>query len=117
MAMNKFSPTAVIIEIIQKTDVFNLHMALESSGSYDELPKEYKAIAERLSSELWHWEMYRSGIYKVYGWRFDFGQWMKIYWVKIKGDGIFEIRSFNKTLIRKCATNPSHILKIIEVSK
>ena len=68
-----------------------------------------------LFTELWHSSEYRTGIIKQAGWIFDFRSFFKLYLVKTKYYGWKEQYAPNKTFIRKCATIPSRILKIIEL--
>lgn len=53
--------------------------------------------------------------YKIGGWCFPYGEYLKKYWVKTKYHGILEYYAINKTAIRK--ELKSHVIKIIEVKQ
>ncbi len=65
--------------------------------------------------ELWHSETYRTGRYKLMGYIFDFSPFMQTFLVKLKYHGWQEVKAFDKTSIRKNATFPSEILRIINI--
>lgn len=68
-----------------------------------------------LFNEIFNYDAYKSGIIKRMGWVFDFRPFFKKYVVKRKYTGWDEQYAYNKTFIRKCSSNPSQILKIIEI--
>lgn len=103
------------LEGLKDSKAYILHKRLEEVD-FKGLNEEELANLNIIFNELWHPETYRHGIYKLMGWEFDFSKWLKTYWVKTKYSGIIEIRSFSKMFIRKNASTPSQILKIIEVN-
>ena len=63
--------------------------------------------------ELWHPDSYKSGIYKIGGWVFNFGRYWNTYFVKYKDESSLIIQSApNKSFIRKMSTHPGRILRI-----
>lgn len=65
--------------------------------------------------ESWNWETYHTGRYKLKGYIFDFSPYMKTFLVKLKYYGWKEIKAFDRTSIRKNATFPSYILRIVDL--
>ena len=65
--------------------------------------------------ELYYYDTYHTGIYKLMGYMFDFRPYMKKYLVNVKYSGWVEMYNFDKTSVRKNAAIPSWILKIIEL--
>lgn len=51
--------------------------------------------------------------YKIGGWCFPYGEYLKKYWVKTKYYGILEYYAVNKTAIRK--ELKSHYIRAVEV--
>lgn len=93
-----------------------LHQRLEEVGSFSKLTKAERESCYTLFNELWHYEAYQTGRYKLMGFVFDFRPWMNTYWVQYRYHGIAERMAFNKTTLRKWATNPSDILKIVQIT-
>ena len=85
----------------------------------DKLNRGEKLTREEKSSgifgELWHSETYQTGRYKLRGYIFDFSPFMKTFRVKLKYYGWKEIKAFDRTSIRKNATFPSYILRIVDL--
>jgi len=102
------------IEEIKGSNAYHLHEVLKEK-SFKELSKEERKLIEITFNELWNPDTYKHGVYKLRGYKISFKEHLKRYFVKTKYYGIMEIFAFNKTLIRKCATTPSHILEIVEV--
>jgi hypothetical protein len=116
--IQKFSQGAGPIESIHGSRAFLLYQALESvNGNFTKLPDNIKQEIENQFGELWNSNTYRYGIVKIAGWQIDYSNWLKTYWIKTKHNGILEVKAFNKTLVRKCSTSPSHILRIVDVTK
>lgn len=114
----KFSPNAKDdYSNIENSIAYRIHNRLvELNGDFTKLSIEEKKDMETIFNELWHSETYRTGKYKIMGYIIDFSEWLNTYWVDIKYFGIHQIKAFNKTCIRKFSTNPSYILKIVELN-
>ncbi len=67
--------------------------------------------------ELSNSETYNTGKYRLGGYIFDFSPYMKTFLVQYKYYGWQEIKAFDKTSVRKNATFPSYILRIIELTE
>ena len=93
----------------------NLCKLMQAYYEKRKLTEEEQKWENTYFSELWHPEAYRNGIYKLMGWEFDFTPLFKKYLVKRKYEGWVEMCAPNKTFIRRHATNPSYILKIIDI--
>ena len=87
---------------------------LEKLNQGKSLTREEKCSS--IFQQLWHSETYQTGRYKLMGYIFDFSPFMQTFLVKLKYHGWQEIRAFDKTSIRKNATFPSEILKIININ-
>ena len=111
----KFVEKPADMEVIKGSRAYRMYQKLEEVG-YRNLTKSEKEELNSVFNELWHSETYKTGKYKIRGWIIDFTKWLKTYWVEDKYNGIREIKSFNKTFIRKNATTPSHILKVVEIN-
>ena len=79
------------------------------------LTDEEQSLEDMYFSELWNRDAYRYGTYKYKGFIFDFSPLFKTYLVNRKYEGWFEIKAPNKTFIRRHASNPSYILRIVEL--
>lgn len=110
----KFVPDADMSKIVN-TELYALHQRMEAVGDFKKLTSEEKERLSKFFTELWNPEAYNTGKVRLMGFVFDFTPWMKTYVVWTKYDGLKEIKSFNKTLIRANATYPSHIERIMEV--
>lgn len=111
-----FVESPASIDSIAGSSAFLLHQALERvEGNIKELADEEKQMIETVFSELWHPETYTSGKARIFGYLVDFTPFLKTYWISTKYYGIREVRAVNKEYVRKCATTPSHIFKIVEV--
>lgn len=103
-------------EELENLKPYKAYKLLEEKGGYKNLSKEEKEFIDTYFNELWHSETYRTGRYKIMGWILDFSDHLKTYLVKQRYDNKWsEIKAFNKTCIRKNATFPSRIIKIIEI--
>ncbi len=87
---------------------------LEKLNRGEKLSREEKSGS--IFQELWHAETYYTGRYKLMGYIFDFSPFMQTFLVKLKYHGWQEVKAFDKTSIRKNATFPSEILKIININ-
>ena len=106
------------IEAIEGSVAVKLFRALErENGNVKRLTETEKEYIETVFGELWHPETYKQGIAKIAGYIVDFTPFLKSYWVKTKYYGIQEVKAFNKGYIRKLATSPSEIIKIIEIEE
>ena len=101
------------LEQISNTPVYRLMQHLNNGGSYKSADR---AEIEVVFNELFHSEAYRHGYVKRAGYVFDFSEYLKTYLIKCKHFGWYEVKAFNKTLLRKLSANPSYILKIIELN-
>lgn len=111
-----FVEKSVPIDAIKNYLVYQLHERLkELNGDYTKLTAEEKERLFAIFSELWNPDTYRKGIYRISGWVIDFTEWTKTFWVKTKYHGIIEVRSFSKTMVRKCSCNPNDIIKIVQI--
>jgi len=81
---------------------------------YKNLTAEEKKEIDNAFNELWHSETYERGIVRRGGWVLVYPD-LKTYWVMEKYTGIRELKAYNKGMIRRNATQPSHIIKIVEV--
>lgn len=79
------------------------------------LTEEEQKLEDTYFSELWNPDAFRYGTYKLMGWVFNFAPLFKTYLVKRKYEGWVEIKAPNKTFIRRHATSPSYILRIVEL--
>ena len=106
------------MEAIEGSAAVRLLRALErENGNVKKLTEDEKELIETVFGELGHPNTYTQGIAKILGYIVDFRPFLKSYWVKTKYYGIREIKAFNKTYIRKLATTPSEIIKIIEIEE
>lgn len=112
----KFTQHAADFTEVKSHKLLLLHRAFAKYGEYKNLPKEYKGIIETYFSEISNPDLYRFGIFKYLGWAVSFEPWTNLYWVKMKHYGITEVRTFNKTLVRKLSANPNWIIKIVQVN-
>lgn len=108
--MRCFSDTAIDESKIKG---YTGYHALRGTIETGKLPTEYN----KLFTELHHTEAYQQGIVRQMGWMFDFRPLFKKYLVKWKYLGWKEHYAPNKTFIRRLASAPSHILKILEVDE
>lgn len=115
MSIYKFVNHAKDIENIKSSHAYRIYEQLQKVGAYKKLDKEYKELCKSIFDELFHSETYKNGIYKIGGYIIDFTQYQKTYLVKFKYFGWLEIKAFNKSIIRDCSTNPSYIIKIVEL--
>lgn len=111
----KFVSHETKIENIKNSIAYECYQKLKEVGSYAKLSKEYKEKLNICFSELWHYETYKTGKYKIMGYIIDFSEWQKTFYVKTKYHGIREIKSFNKTFLINNATSKSGIIYIVEV--
>lgn len=86
---------------------------LEKLNGGKKLTREEKSNG--IFHELFHSETYWSGKYKLQGYIFDFSPFMKSFLVKTKYGGWREIKAFDRTSIRRNASFPSNILRIIDL--
>ena len=93
----------------------NLCKLMQAYSEKRKLTEEEQKWEDTYFSELWHSETYRHGIYKLMGWAFNFAPLFKKYLVKLKYEGWVEMSAPNKTFIRRHATTPSRILRIVEL--
>lgn len=101
---------------IEKAHAVKLYNALNAvSGIVSKLDADHKILIDSVFSELHQPEAYKSGRYKVGGYVVDFSPWLRTYWVETKYSGIVEVKAFNRTLIRRLASTPSQIIKIVEI--
>lgn len=106
------------IHSIENSYAVRLLRALErEEGNLKKLTEDENELIESVFSELWHPETYEKGIVKLMGYVVDFNSFLNTYWVQTKHYGIREVKAFNKGFIRKCATTPNHIIKIVEVKE
>ena len=89
------------------------YQLLEKLNRGEKLTREEKSNG--IFGELWYCETYWTGQYRLMGYVFDFGSFLKSFLVKIKDCGWREIKAFDRTSIRKNAVFPSRILKIIDL--
>lgn len=99
---------------LERAKAYQALMLLETKKGYKNLTKKEKEFVTSIFDELWNYDTYKYGIYKVGGWIIDFTDFLNSYLVKFKYHGWQEIKAFNKTCIRKNAVNPSYVLEIIE---
>lgn len=100
------------IDQLSNAPVYKLLKHFNDGGT---LKTADKSLIESVFGELWHYETYKNGCYKLQGYIFDFSDFLKTYLVKTKYDGWQEYKAFNKTWLRTNAVTPSHILKIVEL--
>lgn len=103
------------ISQIKNSIAYRLHQRLEETGSFSALTKAEKEEFGTILNELWHFEAYKTGKYRLMGFVIDFTPWMKTFWVKYRYHGIHERFSFNKTTLRKWCNRPSEIVQIVEI--
>jgi|LakWasM116_HOW13_FD_contig_41_233141_length_2962_multi_16_in_0_out_0_1 hypothetical protein len=97
---------------LENTAVYKLLKHFNDGGSVKNADKK---LIEVVFAELCHYDTYRSGIYKLQGYLFDFRKYLNTYLVKDRHYGWQEYKAFNKTWLRKNAGSPSDILRIVEL--
>lgn len=117
-----FEPLSLVYKFvshdISPKEDYKDHALCKLMQAYSEkrkLTEEEQKWENTYFSELWHSDAYRHGIYKLMGWAFNFAPLFKTYLVKLKYEGWVEMRAPNKTFIRRHATSPSYILRIVEL--
>lgn len=83
----------------------------------EKLERGEKPSVEDMShfSELWYPECYAYGVVRILGWLLDFRPYFRRFLVNDKHCHWHEVYAYNKTMIRKLAVTPSHILEIVEL--
>jgi len=111
----KFSENAGELDTISNSKAYKAHEALVELGGYRYLDDLTKSYLNTVFSQISHPETYSTGKHKIMGYVIDFNEWLNTYWVKYKLYGILEVRSFNKTFLRKNNAKSSDIQRIMEV--
>ncbi len=97
---------------LENSSVYKLMKHFNEGGTVKDADK---TLMESVFGQLWHYDTYRNGTYKLQGYLFNFSEYLKTFLVKDKYYGWQECKAFNKTWLRKNATSPGHILKIVEL--
>lgn len=95
------------LEKLSSSLVYQLMLKLNNGGTLTRAEKNADIFRE-----LPHPETYRTGVYKLNGYAFNFAPYMKRFLVKYKYYGWVEIVAFDKTSIRHNSATPSYILEI-----
>ena len=93
---------------------------MKASGPYALMLKlergEKPTIGEMsMFGELFHSDSYRSGTVRLMGWFFDFRPYFRRFLVNEKYYEWREVYAYNRTMLRKLSSTPSHILEIVEL--